>query len=94
MLTENKTETNPVSNYLDNILNSTSPITPEILFKAVSRCKENEQDKLKLLLDKAFKQGINIDILEEPYKYTLLYTAITKNLDDVSNGSKMIQGDG
>ncbi|ASX28342.1 hypothetical protein BA173_06060 [Rickettsia sp. MEAM1 (Bemisia tabaci)] len=65
MFSKNDTETNQVSNYLDNILNSTSPITPKILFDALDNCEINEQDKLKLLFDKAFKQGINIDIKEE-----------------------------
>ncbi|WP_341792338.1 ankyrin repeat domain-containing protein [Rickettsia endosymbiont of Gonocerus acuteangulatus] len=76
--------TDQTSNYLDNILNSTSPITSEILFKVVNRCKENEQYKLKLILEKAFKQGINIDIQEELCGYTLLHTSITENLDEVA----------
>ena len=62
MLPENNTQINQTSNYLDNILNSSSPITPEILFKAIDRCKIYKQDKLILVLKKAFEQGINIDI--------------------------------
>ncbi len=31
MFSKNDTETNQVSNYLDNTLNSNSPITPKIL---------------------------------------------------------------
>ncbi|MCC8371140.1 MAG: ankyrin repeat domain-containing protein [Rickettsia endosymbiont of Stiretrus anchorago] len=84
MLPENNNQINQTSNYLDNILNSTSPITPEILFESVDKCKKDEQDKLKLLLEKAFEQGINIDILKEPNKYTLLYDSITKNLQEVA----------
>ena len=84
MLPENNTQINQASNYPDNILNSSSPITPAILFKTVDRCKIYKQDKLILVLKKAFKQGINIDILKEPYKLTLLYISIVENLQDVA----------
>lgn len=77
MFLENNTETNRVSNYLDNILNLTSPITPEILFEAFTKCKINEQDKLQLLLEKAFTQGISIDVQQSKgMNFTLLHYAI------------------
>ena len=84
MFSKNDTETNQVSNYLDNILNSTSPITPKILFDALDNCEINEQDKLKLLFDKAFKQGINIDIKEETGRATLLHCAFIADLLDIA----------
>ncbi|MFY9590093.1 ankyrin repeat domain-containing protein [Rickettsia endosymbiont of Halotydeus destructor] len=60
MLPENNTQINQNSDYLDDILNSTSPMTADDIFPVFYNFKNyNKTGKIKLLLEKALDQGID-----------------------------------
>lgn len=58
-------------------------ITPEILFKAFDIFRSNNTDKLQLLLEKAFVQGININVQDKDDR-TLLHYAIDEEFWDIA----------